>query len=106
MERLREHALELLGEERPVILAGDWNVIPTDSHVDVFSVRAMAHDALMQPESRAGFRRILHSGWTDAIPARHPAAPVYTLWAYTAGCWPRGAACRTGTRLGTRERRD
>jgi exodeoxyribonuclease-3 len=49
MERLRVHALELLAEERPVVLAGDWNVIPTDDHDDVFSARAMAHDALMQP---------------------------------------------------------
>ena len=67
MDRLRAHAAELLATELPVVLAGDWNVIPTDSHDDVFSVRAMRHDALMQPESRAAFRRILHSGWTDAI---------------------------------------
>ena len=94
MERLREHALELLAEERPTVLAGDWNVIPTDSHDDVFSVRAMRHDALMQPESRAAFRRILHSGWTDAIRARHPDGAVYTFWDYTAGCWQRDAGFR------------
>src|SRR5512139_776699 len=56
MDRLRSHAAELLAEERPVVLAGDWNVIPTETHDDVFSVRAMASDALMQPESRAAFR--------------------------------------------------
>jgi exodeoxyribonuclease-3 len=94
MDRLRDHALGLLAEERPVVLAGDWNVIPTDSHDDVFSVRAMQHDALMQPESRAAFRRILHSGWTDAIRARHPDGPVYTFWDYTAGCWQRDAGFR------------
>jgi exodeoxyribonuclease-3 len=94
MERLREHAAELLADERPAVLAGDWNVIPTDSHDDVFSVRAMQHDALMQPESRAAFRRILHSGWTDAIRARHPDGPVYTFWDYTAGCWQRDAGFR------------
>jgi exodeoxyribonuclease-3 len=93
-DRLRAHALELLGEERPVVLAGDWNVIPTDSHDDVFSVRAMRHDALMQPESRAAFRTILHQGWTDAIRARHPDGPVYTFWDYTAGCWQRDAGFR------------
>ncbi len=94
MERLREHAWALLAEERPAVLAGDWNVIPTDSPDDVFSARAMRHDALMQPESRAAFRRILHSGWTDAIRARHPDGPVYTFWDYTAGCWQRDAGFR------------
>jgi exodeoxyribonuclease-3 len=94
MERLREHSQALLAEERPAVLAGDWNVIPTDSHDDVFSVRAMQHDALMQPESRAAFRRILHGGWTDSIRARHPDGAVYTFWDYTAGCWQRDAGFR------------
>jgi exodeoxyribonuclease-3 len=93
-ERLREHGLELLAEERPTVLAGDWNVIPTDSPDDVFSVRAMAHDALMQPESRAAYRRILHAGWTDAIRARYPDGAHYTFWDYTAGCWQRDAGFR------------
>jgi exodeoxyribonuclease-3 len=94
MERLREHAAALMAEERPVVLAGDWNVIPTDHPDDVFSAKAMARDALMQPESRAAYRRILHSGWTDAIRARHPDGPVYTFWDYTAGCWQRDAGFR------------
>jgi exodeoxyribonuclease-3 len=94
MDRLRAHALELLAEEKPTVLAGDWNVIPTDHPDDVFSARAMAHDALMQPESRAAFRTILHQGWTDAIRARHPDGPVYTFWDYTAGCWQRDAGFR------------
>jgi len=92
MERLREHACELLREERPIVLAGDWNVVPTDE--DVFSATAMAHDALLQPETRAAFRRILHQGWTDAIRARFPEGPVYTFWDYTAGCWQRDAGFR------------
>ncbi len=92
MERLREHARGLLAEERPVVLAGDWNVVPTDE--DVFSARAMAHDALLQPETRAAFRRIVHQGWTDALRARHPEGPVYTFWDYTAGCWQRDAGFR------------
>ena len=92
MERLRAHARELLGEERPVVLAGDWNVIPTDE--DVFSPKAMARDALMQPESRAAFRTILNQGWTDAIRARHPEGPVWTFWDYTAGAWQRDAGFR------------
>ena len=94
MERLREHARTLLAEELPVVLAGDYNVIPTDSPDDVFSVRAMAHDALMQPESRQAFRRLLFQGWTDAIRVRYPEGAVYTFWDYTAGCWQRDAGFR------------
>lgn len=94
LERLRGHAAELLAEERPIVLAGDWNVIPTTTHDDVFSRRAMAKDALMQPESQQAFRRILHQGWTDAIRARHPDGPVYTFWDYTAGAWQRDAGFR------------
>jgi exodeoxyribonuclease-3 len=94
MERLRARAAALLTEEQPVILAGDWNVIPSDSHDDVFSVPAMAHDALMQPESRAAFRRILYQGWTDALRARHPDGAVYTFWDYQAGAWQRDAGFR------------
>ena len=94
MERLRAHSVELLQEERPVVLAGDWNVIPTDDPDDVFSARAMAHDALMQPESREAYRRILNLGFTDAIRARYPEGAVYTFWDYTAGCWQRDAGFR------------
>jgi exodeoxyribonuclease-3 len=92
LDRLREHAATLLAEEIPVVLAGDYNVIPTDE--DVFSPRAMAHDALMQPESRAAFRRLVNQGWTDAIRARFPEGPVWTFWDYTAGAWQRDAGFR------------
>ena len=94
MGRLRDHARGLLAEERSVVLAGDWNVIPSDSHDDVFSVRAMAHDALMQPESRDALRSILNQGWTDAIRTRHPEGAVYTFWDYQAGAWQRDAGFR------------
>lgn len=94
MERLRAHAAGLLATERPVVLAGDWNVIPTDDPDDVFSARAMAADALAQPESRAAFRRIVHLGYTDALRARYPAGALYTFWDYTAGCWQRDAGFR------------
>jgi exodeoxyribonuclease-3 len=93
MERLIDHAATLLVEELPVVLAGDYNVIPKD--VDTFSVRAMADDALTQPESRAALRRLLYQGWTDAIRAIHPEpAPLYTFWDYQAGAWPRDAGFR------------
>jgi len=94
MERLRAHANELLAEERPVVLAGDWNVIPTDDPDDVFSAKAMASDALAQPESRAALRRIVNLGFTDALRARYPSGALYTFWDYTAGCWPRDAGFR------------
>lgn len=93
MERLQLHARALLAEERPVVLAGDYNVIPTD--LDTFSVSAMANDALMQPESRAAFRGLLHQGWTDAIRARHPEPErMFSFWDYQAGAWARDAGFR------------
>ncbi|HVL78523.1 MAG TPA: exodeoxyribonuclease III [Sphingomicrobium sp.] len=93
MERLGAHAAGLLAEERPVILAGDWNVVPEDR--DVFSVRATQHDAVMQPEARSAWRRIVHQGWTDALRALHPDDPkLYTFWDYTAGCFPRDLGFR------------
>jgi exodeoxyribonuclease-3 len=93
MERLAAHAVELLGSERATILAGDWNVVPEDR--DVFSVKATQHDAVMQPETRQAWRRLIHQGWTDALRALHPTEPkLYTFWDYTAGCWQRDAGFR------------
>ena len=93
MERMGAHAAELLKEERAVVLAGDWNVVPEDR--DVFSAKATQHDALLQPETRAAWRRILHQGWTDALRALHPDDPrLYTFWDYTAGCWQRDMGFR------------
>jgi len=93
-DRLIDHAVALFASEQPVVLAGDYNVIPTDDRDDVYSARAMAQDALMQPESRAAFRRLCHQGWTDAIRVRHPAGPIYTFWDYTMNAWPRDAGFR------------
>ena len=93
IERLAVRSAELLAEERPVVLAGDWNVVPQDR--DVFSIRAAANDALVQPETRAAWRRLLHQGWTDALRALHPDDDrLYTFWDYTAGCWQRDAGFR------------
>ncbi len=92
IERLRARALALLAEEIPVVLAGDYNVIPNDN--DTFSVRAMQDDALMQPESRAGYRALLAQGWTDALRTRHPGGGVWTFWDYQAGAWQRDAGFR------------
>ena len=93
MERLGAHSAELLREERPAVLCGDWNVVPEDR--DVFSARATARDAVMQPETRDAWRRIVNQGWTDALRALHPREDkLYTFWDYTAGCWPRDLGFR------------
>jgi exodeoxyribonuclease III len=93
-EALLDHAATLFMTEAPVVLAGDWNVIPTSSTDDVYSARRMASDALMQPESRACFARLNHAGWTDALRAIHPSGAVYTFWDYTMNAWPRDAGFR------------
>src|SRR5436190_2539437 len=75
MERLAKHAAELYGSGVPAVLAGDYNVVPADR--DIYPTKSYANDALLQPESRAIFRRILDQGWIDAIRARHPGEPMY-----------------------------
>jgi exodeoxyribonuclease III len=92
MDRLADRARCLLAEERPVVLAGDYNVIPNDD--DTFSVRAMADDALMQPQSRQRYRALLAQGWTDGLRTRFPAGGVWTFWDYQAGAWQRDAGFR------------
>ncbi len=92
IERLRARALALLQAEKAVVLAGDYNVIANDD--DVYSVRAMQEDALMQPESRAGYRTLLAQGWTDALRTRFPNGGVWTFWDYQAGAWQRDAGFR------------
>jgi exodeoxyribonuclease-3 len=92
MERLRVRAAEILALEMPAVIAGDFNVIPHDD--DVFRVSAMADDALMQPDSRAAYRRILGRSWTDAARSRFPGGGVWTYWDYQAGAWQRDAGFR------------
>jgi exodeoxyribonuclease III len=92
MNRLNARAQELLALEIPVVLAGDYNVIPTDA--DIANPKAMADDALMQPESRAAFRRLGAQGWTDALGACFPNAPLWTYWDYQAGALQRDAGFR------------
>ena len=91
-DRLADRARALLAEEVPAVLMGDYNVIANDD--DTFSVRAMAEDALLQPESRAAYRRLLAQGWTDALRTRHPTGRVWTFWDYQAGAWQRDAGFR------------
>lgn len=92
MARLAARATELLALELPVVLAGDYNVIPTDA--DIANPKSMADDALMHPESRAAFRRLVAQGWTDALRARFPGTPPWTYWDYQAGALQRDAGFR------------
>jgi exodeoxyribonuclease-3 len=92
MARLAIHAAKLHDAGVPVVLAGDYNVVPTDR--DIYPKNSYADNALLQPESRAVFRRILDQGWVDAIRALHPDAPMYTFWDYLRNRWPRDAGLR------------
>jgi exodeoxyribonuclease-3 len=92
MERLATHAADLYGAGLPVVLAGDYNVVPTDR--DIYPTNSYAKDALLQPQSRALFRRILDQGWVDAIRILHPEAPMYTFWDYMRDRWSRDAGLR------------
>jgi exodeoxyribonuclease-3 len=80
LERLRVHAKGLLKSEEPVVLMGDYNIIPEDKDAD--RPKAWIKDALFQPESRAALRRIENLGYTDAFRALHPQAGHYTFWDY------------------------
>ncbi|MEE4349946.1 MAG: exodeoxyribonuclease III [Pacificimonas sp.] len=93
MRRLHERAQHLYDREQPTCITGDFNVAPEDR--DVFSMRAMGGDALVQPESRAAYRAILGQGWLEALRAVHPRDDkLYTFWDYQAGAWPRDAGLR------------
>ncbi len=92
MDRLAARARVLLAEEKPAVLAGDFNVIANDD--DTFSVRAMQDDALMQPESRERYRALVAQGWTDSLRTQFPKGKVWTFWDYQAGAWPRDAGFR------------
>lgn len=92
MKRLRDRASAILAEEVPAILTGDFNVIPHDD--DVWDPAAMASDALMQPETRDAWFRLLGDGWTDALRSRYPAGQIWTYWDYQAGAWQRDHGLR------------
>ena len=87
MERLQGRMRAIAADEVPAIVTGDYNVIPTNG--DVWSPPAMAPDALMQPESRDAYARLLHEGWTDALATHNPRGGVWTYWDYQAGAWQR-----------------
>ncbi len=93
MERLRAHVESLLKLEEPLVLAGDYNIIPTSN--DARFPEAWAGDALFRPESKAKFRQLLNLGLTDAIRQIHGDAPDhYTFWDYQAGAWQKNNGIR------------
>jgi exodeoxyribonuclease III len=92
LERLIRHAASLYEAALPIVLAGDYNVVPTDD--DIYSPASWLDNALLQPEARAAFRRLLAQGWTDAIQARHGGERVYTFWDYKRNRWVRNAGLR------------
>lgn len=84
-DRLMAHATQLLGAGVPVILAGDYNVVPTPS--DIYETRSLDRNALVQPESRAAYARLLSQGWTDALAKLNPRGGPWTFWDYKFSRW-------------------
>jgi exodeoxyribonuclease-3 len=93
-ERLIEHAASLVASAQPVLLIGDYNVVATDGKGDIYSPASWKNDALLQPESRDAYRRLLAQGWTDAIQALHPGEPIYTFWDFFRNRFARDAGLR------------
>lgn len=85
-ERLITHAAELGSLGVPVVLAGDYNVVPTTR--DIYPTRSLDDNALIQPESRQAFARLLGQGWTDVLSTLYPDQPPWTFWDYERGRWP------------------
>jgi exodeoxyribonuclease III len=92
LERLTAHAAELLASDMPVVLAGDYNVIPTE--LDVYKPERWLDDALFLPEVRLAFKTIVAQGWTDAIRKVYPDDKIYTFWDYFRNAYGRNAGLR------------
>ena len=91
-ERLAAYAATLRKLDAPVVLAGDYNVMPTE--LDVYKPERWLDDALFRPEVRAAFRALTKQGWTDALRALHPGEPIYTFWDYFRNAYARNAGLR------------
>jgi exodeoxyribonuclease-3 len=92
IERLMKHATDLLATDAPVVLAGDYNVIPTE--LDVYKPERWVKDALFRPEVRESFANLVASGWTDAIRELHPGERINTFWDYFRNAYERDAGLR------------
>lgn len=91
-KRLAEHAQSLLAQKVPVVLTGDFNVMPTE--LDVYKPERWVNDALFRPETRAAFHELVAQGWTDAIRKLHPTDKIYTFWDYFRDAYGRDAGLR------------
>jgi exodeoxyribonuclease III len=91
-ERLIAHAAELLSTKKPVVLCGDFNVMPTE--LDVYKPERWVDDALFRPEVRSAYARLLDQGWTDALRSLHPGERIYTFWDYFRNAYGRNAGLR------------
>lgn len=92
LRRLAAHAPTLYSSGVPVVLAGDFNVVPTEA--DIYPTTSYDDNALVQPQSRAAFRVLLDQGWIDAIRSRHPNEAIYTFWDYMRKRWERNGGLR------------
>ncbi|HVV04807.1 MAG TPA: exodeoxyribonuclease III [Puia sp.] len=91
-QRLTQHAADLLASKMPVVLTGDYNVMPTEK--DVYKPERWVDDALFRPETRAAFAKLIAQGWTDAIRKLHPDETIYTFWDYFRNAYGRNAGLR------------
>jgi exodeoxyribonuclease-3 len=91
-ERLIRHAGKLCRSNQPAMLAGDYNVVPTDT--DIYNPRSWLNDALLQPESRECYQRLLSQGWTDSVRTLFPNQRVYTFWDYFRQHWKTNSGLR------------
>ena len=91
-ERLARHAQSLRDAGVPVVIAGDFNVMPTE--LDVYKPERWLEDALFAPEVRKAYAGLLEQGWTDALRSRHPGEHIYTFWKYFRGAFERDAGLR------------
>ena len=91
-ERLIKHARSIKRAGVPAVLAGDYNVVPTE--FDIYEKHSFADNALLQPASRKAYERLLKQGWTDALRSLHPDERIYTYWSYLRNRWPRNAGLR------------
>jgi exodeoxyribonuclease-3 len=92
LDRFRDHAAELIGVDAPVVMAGDYNIIPTD--FDAYKPERWVEDALFVPEVRSSFDQLIGRGWVDAIRAIHPDEKIYTFWDYFRRAFDRDAGLR------------
>ncbi len=92
LERLKCHAKTLIEAGVPVVLAGDYNVVPTEE--DIYQPNSWKGDALVDPAARKAFQELLAQGWTDGLRALHPEGPLWTFWAYLRQRWPNDKGLR------------